>query len=189
MIILFDCNCYDKLIELSDDSFDHIINRTTKVLMPQAVRKQLDMMLGCKDQIKIEKLSKINCLIARIDVKGRLEKVDGMFGFVSYDDVENSEIKEDIKIQRKYYSTVGFANYDAPYKKSLGTFASKKISYFKSLPNKMKNADKEIALTAKQENAIVITNDRDFLKGMDLINQQALSFEEFMKHVYSSDES
>ena len=50
----------------------------------------------------------------------------------------------------------------------------------------MKNADKEIALTAKQENSIVITNDRDFLIGMDLIKQQALNFEEFKAFVYNN---
>ena len=84
MIILFDCNCYDKLVELSDESLDYIINRTTKIIMPQAVRKQLDMMIRSEDEIKLEKLSNINRLITRIDVEGKLEKIDGMFGFAHY---------------------------------------------------------------------------------------------------------
>jgi predicted nuclease of predicted toxin-antitoxin system len=45
----------------------------------------------------------------------------------------------------------------------------------------MKNGDKQIALTAKLEGAVMITDDKNFLNGLKLINQPVLSFEDFKK--------
>jgi predicted nuclease of predicted toxin-antitoxin system len=44
----------------------------------------------------------------------------------------------------------------------------------------MKNGDKEIALTAKRENAVMITDDNDFLEGLKHIKQSVMNFEEFL---------
>lgn len=190
MILLFDCNCYDKLIELSDKSLEDIITKVDKLVMPQAVREQLDMMAD--DEDKMEKLSKINQLISRFDIEGRLEKVEGLFEDVCDEDVKDWEmddeyeyeddgaIEEDKKNQREYYSNVIFPKHKVPHNKSLGIITNKKSAYFKSLPDKMKNGDKEIALTARQEGAIVITNDGSFLAGLKSINQEVLQFNEFL---------
>lgn len=144
MIVLFDCNCYDKLIALSDESLQKIFNKITKVILPQIVRKQLDQMIEYED--KIEKLSHINQIIARLHIANKLEKTEGLFGSESSENDAN-------------------------------------ITYFNSLPDKMINGDKEIALTAKQTNATMITNDIPFLNGLHAINQKALNFEDFLRSV------
>ncbi|MFT5703984.1 MAG: hypothetical protein ACJAZX_000524 [Rickettsiales bacterium] len=136
MIVLFDCNIYDKLIELPEDSLQNILGKITKIIMPQSVRRQLDMMIDCDNKMK--KLSKINHIIFSFDIEKKLEKVEVIF-------------------------------------------TDQESAYFESLPRKMKNGDKEIALTAQKEGAITITNDRYFLSGLQLINQPVLSFENFLK--------
>ncbi len=144
MIILFDCNSYDKLIVLDWKDLQKISARITKVVIPQAVRIQLDMMIGRQD--KLEKLSKINQLIAYLDILGKVE-----------------------------------------YRKSLGMNSYGKQIYFDSLPGKMRNSDKEIALTAKQEEAIMITDDKYFLLGLKFLKQPVMNFEEFLTFLQTSD--
>lgn len=144
MIVLFDCNCYDKLITLSDESLQQILNKITKVILPQIVREQLDQMIESEN--KIERLSHINQIIARLHIANKLEKTEGLFDSESSEDDTN-------------------------------------VTYFKSLPDKMIKGDKEIALTAKQNNAIMITNDIPFLNGLHAINQKALNFEDFLRSV------
>ncbi len=183
MIVLFDSNSYDKLIELPTEGLEQVLGKVSKVILPQAVRKQLDIMVGREDKIK--KLSKINQIIFKFDEENKIENVSGMFGFVSYEDVENGEIKKDTKTQRKYYSVTGFSNYQdvKGNSKSLGILTYEKSDYFESLPSGMKNADKEIALTAKQEKAIMITDDGGFVKGLNNINQDVLVFKDFLKRI------
>ncbi len=176
MIVLFDANTYDKLVDLPDEILRAILDKLSKIILPQAVRKQLDMMIHISD--KLEKLSKINLLISDFDIAGKIDYIDGMFGFASYEDLENGEIKKDKKTQRKYYSIAGFSKNFG--QKSLGINTYSKQSYFDSLPKKMKNGDKEIALTAKQENAVMTTNDKDFLEGLRALNQSVMNFEEFL---------
>lgn len=134
MIVLFDCNSYDKLINLSRNDLQKIRDRVEKIIMPQVVREQLNMMIERPD--KIEKLSKINQIIAEFDIAGKLAYIP--------------------------------------------TCDANQI-YFNSLPDKMKNGDKEIALTAKEEGAVMVTDDESFLDGLRLINQRVCSFEEFLR--------
>lgn len=134
MIVLFDCNSYDKLINLSRNDLQKIRDRVEKIIMPQVVREQLNMMIERPD--KIEKLSKINQIIAEFDIAGKLSYIP--------------------------------------------TCDANQI-YFNSLPDKMKNGDKEIALTAKEEGAVMVTDDESFLGGLRLINQRVCSFEEFLR--------
>ena len=134
MIVLFDCNSYDKLINLSRNDLQKIRDRVEKIIMPQVVREQLNMIIERPD--KIEKLSKINQIIAEFDIAGKLAYIP--------------------------------------------TCDANQI-YFNSLPDKMKNGDKEIALTAKEEGAVMVTDDESFLDGLRLINQRVCSFEEFLR--------
>ncbi len=64
-------------------------------------------------------------------------------------------------------------------KKLVETHQNQKEIYFDSLPGKMKNGDKNIALIAKEEGATLITNDRGCLEGLRSIKQPVLSVEEF----------
>ncbi len=134
MIVLFDCNSYDKLIKLSRNDLQKIKDRVEKIIMPQVVREQLNMMIERPD--KIEKLSKINQIIAEFDIAGKIAHI---------------------------------ANLDANQ------------TYFDSLPKKMRNGDKEIALIAKEEGAVMITDDESFLEGLKLINQRVCGFEGFLR--------
>jgi hypothetical protein len=181
VIVLFDANAYDKLIDLPDEILRAILDKLRKIILPQAVRKQLDMMINSSD--KLEKLSKINLLISDLDAAGKIDYIHGMFGFASYEDLENGKIKKDKKTQRKYYSIAGFSNYENFGQNSLGMNTYGKQSYFDSLPSRMKNGDKQIALTAKQEDAIVITEEtkkNGFYEGLKKINQPVMNFEEFL---------
>ncbi|MDX2083053.1 MAG: hypothetical protein SFV53_03590 [Rickettsiales bacterium] len=78
MIVLFDANAYDKLIDLPDEILRAILNKLRKIILPQAVRKQLNMMMNSSD--KLEKLSKINLLISDLDAAGKIDYILGMFG-------------------------------------------------------------------------------------------------------------
>jgi adenylate cyclase class IV len=135
MIVLFDANTYDKLLDLSHEKLQIVLDKVTTVVMPQLVEKQLNRMI--EDENKIEKLSKINKIIADLDVAEKLNK------------------------------------------KFVETHQNQKEIYFDSLPGKMKNGDKEIALSAKEEGATLITNDRGCLEGLRSIKQPVLSVEEF----------
>lgn len=179
MIVLFDSNSYDNLIELSETDLKKVYDRVEKVIMPQAVRKQIDMMIYINE--KIAKLHKINEIIFNFYNQKKLIEVKGMFGFANADDMENGNIKQDKKTQRKYYSISGLCNSSNFNQKSLGILTYEKEGYFRSLSDKMKNGDKEIALTAKNENAIVITNDYNFLNSLIKIKQEVLTFEDFVK--------
>lgn len=143
MIVLFDSNSYDKLIELSQEDLQQIYTKIEKVIIPQAVRRQLDMMVNIED--KMEKLYRINQIIFHLDNQNKLIKVEDNFELELYD--------------------------------------NEKKNYFRSLSNKMKNGDKEIAFTAKQENATMITNDSNFVDSLSNINQKVLSFEDFINKI------
>lgn len=184
MIVLFDCNSYDELAELMDKdpkTLKEILDKIEKFILPQAVRKQIDMMIERED--KMAKLPKINQIIANLDIAGKVVHVDGIFGFVLSSDLENGEIKKDKITQRKYYSATGFSLSSTFNKKSLGINNCEKQRYFESLPGKMKNGDKQIALTAKQESAILVTNDLNIIKGLSTIEQSVFSFKEFKNFI------
>ena len=103
MIVLFDCNSYDKLINLSRNDLQKIRDRVEKIIMPQVVREQLNMMIERPD--KIEKLSKINQIIAEFDIAGKLSYIPtcdaNQIYFNSLPDKMKTAIKKSHSPQKK----------------------------------------------------------------------------------------
>ena len=176
MIVLFDTNIYDKLIELYPKNLQKILNKIEKVIIPQAVKNQLDMMIGNKD----EKLLKINQIICELKKDGKIEEIAGMFCLADYSDFENGKLKKDKKTSKKYYTAASFSTYETFHNKSLGINTYQKQCYFDSLPGSMKNGDKEIALSAKQANAALITNDKDCIKALIFLGKAVYNLDELL---------
>ncbi len=175
-IVCFDSNCYDELIKLDKETLNNVFVKINQVILPQAVKLQLNN-ISDKD-----KLEKINNLLNYLNSINKVNEISGIFGFYLGKDIENGELKKDKKIEKKYHSIIGFGTKNTK-NESLGMMDTKKSNYIKSLSPSMKNSDKEIALTAKTKNAILITNDKDIIKNLTNIQQKVFSFNDFILQI------